>query len=303
MQPRVKIFRQFCYLKNHLMKKVALLAALAFSLTGFAQTGKTGFQKGQKLEMTTEIKKTSAMELMGQSMESTVSSTMTTVYDVKDVTASGSVVEHKVKRLLFSADAMGKTQTFDSEKQGDMDGEMGKILGKSIKNKYTLTLSPAGKVTAVKLDDDNPNDEEAAMMAEIISSQLGLPISIPKIGTSTEFYTLPARQLKKGDNWTDSSSMDGKKSRTAYTVNNVTDADIVLDYTEDTDIDSKMNIMGTEANVTSKNKATGQMTFDRKTGILRQKTATVDSEGSIEAQGQTIPNKDKTTITITVKSA
>lgn len=285
------------------MKKAALLAALAFSLTGFAQTGKTGFQKGQKLEMTTEIKKTSAMELMGQSMESTVSSTMTTVYDVKDVTASGSVVEHKVKRLLFSADAMGKTQTFDSEKQGDMDGEMGNILGKSIKNKYTLTLDPAGKVTAVKLDDDNPNDEEAAMMAEIISSQLGLPISIPKIGSSTAFYTLPARQLKKGDNWTDSSNMDGKKSRTAYTVNNVTDADIVLDYTEDTDIDSKMNIMGTEANVTSKNKATGQMTFDRKTGILRQKTATVDSEGSIEAQGQTIPNKDKTTITITVKSA
>lgn len=284
------------------MKKVALLAALAFSLTGFAQN-KTGFQKGQKLEMTTEIKKTSAMEIMGQSMESTVNSTMTTIYDVKDVTPSGSVVEHKVKRLVFSADAMGKSQTFDSEKEGDMNGEMGKILGKSIKNKYTLTLDPAGKVTAVKLDDDNPNDEEAAMMAEIISSQLGLPISIPKTGTSTELYTLPSRQLKKGDTWTDSSSMDGKKSRTVYTVNNMTDADVVLDYTEDTDIDATMNIMGTEANVTSKNKATGQLTIDRKTGILRQKTATIDTDGTIEAQGQSIPNKDKTTVTITVKSA
>jgi hypothetical protein len=285
------------------MKKLALLGALALSLTGFAQNGKLGFQKGQKLEMTTEIKKTSAMELMGQSMESTVSSTMTTIYDVKDVTPSGSVVEHKVKRLVFSADAMGKTQSFDSEKQGDMDGEMGNILGKSIKNKYTLTLDPAGKITAVKLDDDNPNDDEAAMMAEIISSQLGLPLSIPKTGTSTEFYILPARQLKKGDAWTDSSNFEGKKTRTVYTVNNITDADIVLDYTQNTDIDTKMNIMGTEANLTSKNKGTGQVTVDRKTGILRQKTAIVDTEGTIEAQGQTIPNKDKITMTITVKPA
>jgi hypothetical protein len=299
----MEIFRQFCYLKNHLMKKAALLAALALSLTGFAQNGKTGFQKGQKLEMTTEIKKTSSMELMGQSMESTVTSTMTTIYDVKDVTPAGSVVEHKVKRLVFSADAMGKTQTFDSEKEGDINGEMGKILGKSIKNKYTLSLDAAGKVTAVKLDDDNPNDDEAAMMAEIISSQLGLPLSIPKTGTSTELYTLPNRQLKKGDTWTDSSSFEGNKSRTVYTVNSITDADIVLDYTEDTYIDKKMNIMGTEANLTSKNKATGQVTIDRKTGILRQKTATVDAEGSIEGQGQIIPNKDKITMTITVKSA
>ena len=52
------------------MKKILLIASIILSINGFAQkvNGKLSFQKGQKLEMVTETKKTTAMELMGQSM-------------------------------------------------------------------------------------------------------------------------------------------------------------------------------------------------------------------------------------------
>jgi hypothetical protein len=53
--------------------------------------------------------------------------------------------------------------------------------------------------------------------------------------------------------------------------------------------------------VNSKNSSTGSIIVDKKTGILKQKTSTIDTDGKIEAQGQTIPQKEKTTVTITVK--
>ena len=134
------------------MKKIILFFVLGLSIQSFAQNAKLNFQKGQKLEMTLESKKASSIELMGQAMESTVNSTVTTSYDVKDVNANGAVLEHKVKRLVFTAEGMGQKQSFDSEKEDDRNGELGKILEKSIKNKYTLTLDPSGKIINVKLD-------------------------------------------------------------------------------------------------------------------------------------------------------
>ena len=159
------------------MKRIILLLTLALSIQSFSQNAKLGFQKGQKIEMTIESKKSSSLELMGQAMESTVDAKIITSYDIKDVNGNGSVIEHKVKRLVFTADGMGQKQSFDSEKESDLTGELGKILEKSIKNKYTLTLDPSGKITDVKLDDDNPNakpSEESDMVADLVSTQLGL---------------------------------------------------------------------------------------------------------------------------------
>ena len=106
------------------MKKIILLAAVVLSLNAYAQTinGKINFMKGQKLEVVTETQKTTAMEVMGQSMESTVNSTMTEAFDIEDVTDKGATIEYKVKRLVFNANGMGNTQSFDSEKEGDRNG-------------------------------------------------------------------------------------------------------------------------------------------------------------------------------------
>ncbi|MGZ3979178.1 MAG: hypothetical protein ACXVKT_17060, partial [Flavisolibacter sp.] len=90
------------------MKKILFMAAFGVSVTGFAQVnGKINFPKGQKIEMTTETKKTATTELMGQSMESTLNSSVTEVFDVVDVTAGGATIGHTVKHLVFTANGMG----------------------------------------------------------------------------------------------------------------------------------------------------------------------------------------------------
>src|SRR5687768_14900698 len=141
------------------MKKIVLAAALLAGLGGYAQkvSNKLAFQKGQKLEITRESRLVSTQEFMGQSMETTINSTTTEVLDVEEADKSGARLEHKIKRMQFTADAMGQTQSFDSEKEGDRNGDLGKIMEKSLKNKYTITLDPTGRIMRVKKDDDNPN--------------------------------------------------------------------------------------------------------------------------------------------------
>ena len=288
------------------MKKIISLAFVFAAVTGMAQkaNNKLSFQKGQKFEVVTETTKNSSVELMGQSMETKVNSTLTEVLDVQDANNTGATVEHKVKRLKFDLTSPMQNQSFDSEKDAG-SGDMGKLLEKSLKNKYTMTLDPSGKITAIKSDDDNPNGKnpDAADMSDLISSQLGMSVGLPKSGEASLFKILPDKEVSVGDSWTDSSSAQGQTRKTTYTVKSITASDIVLDYTEQLDINTKQQIMGMEATIITNDKSTVTITLDKTSGLLKQKTISMEEEGSMEAQGQKIPMKGKTNVTVTIRPA
>lgn len=289
------------------MKQIFLFAALSLSLSGYTQavTSRISFTKGQKLEMVTESRKNSTMEFMGQSIATDMSSTLTEVFDVEDVTTAGATLEHKVKRMLFSMSSpMGQNQSFDSENPEDRKSEMGQLLEKKLlKNKYTITIDATGKIAAVKADDDNPqgknstDDEMAGMMAQ----QLGMNLTLPKIGTGSPFKVLPDREVKKGDSWTDSSSADGAHRKTVYRLSDVSGEEMTVDFTEETRLETTQQLMGVEASLAITDKATGRIILDRKTGLLRRRTATALTEGTMDAQGMTVPIKAKTTTETMIK--
>ncbi|MGN6402249.1 MAG: DUF6263 family protein, partial [Flavisolibacter sp.] len=251
------------------MKKTLFIAAMALSVTGFAQkvNGKLSFPKGQKLELTTETKKTATTELMGQTMESTVNSSVTEVFNIEDANANGATIAHNVKRIVFTANGMGNSQSFDSEKEEDRKGEMGKIMEKALKNNYKITVDPYGAITAVTPADSakDSKDAEAEAMTELVSTQLGLKLGTPKQGEVSVFKILPSKEIAQGDSWTDSSSANGQKRTTVYKVNSITANEILLDYTEDININTTQQIMGTEASIQSDDKVAGQITLDKNT--------------------------------------
>ena len=288
------------------MKKLFLLASIALSVNGFAQKadGRINFPKGQKLELVTESIKTTTMELMGQAMETAVTSTVTETFDIADVTANGATMEHKVKRVVFNASGMGNAQAFDSDKAEDRNSDMGKMLDKSLKSKYTMTVDPTGKVTAVRAPQDTAQkNQEADAIAGLVSSQLGFNLGVPKVGDLTIFKILPGREVKQGDTWTDSSSADGQKITTVYKVTGVTPTEILLEYTGNVNINTTQQIMGQDASLKSDDTVVGQIKVDKNTGLLKQKTATIDTKATMEAQGMSIPSTGKTTITITLKAS
>ncbi|MDB5197404.1 MAG: hypothetical protein JWP88_1775 [Flaviaesturariibacter sp.] len=288
------------------MKKIFLFAAIALATTSYAQkvNGKLSFQKGQKLEVVTQTKKESSQEVMGQSVESTANITMTEVYDVQDAGGNGDTIEHKVKRLMFTGEGMGQSQTFDSEKEADRKGEMGQLLDKKLlKNKYTLMLDGSGKVSGVKADDDNPQGKkgEEDAMAAMMSQQLGLSMAMPKTGDNSFFKILPDKEVGVGETWTETTSVDGAKVTKNYKVTGITDGEIMVDFTADSKMEKTMQLMGTDATITATDKAIGKISLDRKTGVMKQMTGSSKTEGTVEVQGMTIPITATTTTTTTVK--
>jgi len=284
------------------MKKILLLALVSIATNTFAQT--LVFQNGQKLEVTTQIQKNSSLEIMGQAIESKVTATLNEIFDVKTAESNAITLEHKVKRLVFNAESMQGGQSFDSEKEGDRKGQFGKMLEKTLKNKYTVTLDGTGKVTAVKLDDDNPRGkEEADALVDMLAIQTGLNLAAPKAGDPSEFKILQNREVKQGETWKETSASPIGKTTTNYTVKSVTDTEINLDFTEETLINGTQQVMGTEAAMNGVSKSTGTAVVDKATGILKTKTANIDSDITIGAQGMTMPVKEKATRTVTVKPA
>jgi hypothetical protein len=285
------------------MKKAALVAALALSLTGFAQNGKLGFQKGQKLEVTTERKREFFAERNNTIQYNVTTSTLTTTYSVHDVTPSGSIVEQKVKRLLVD-EGEGKSRiSFDSEKRRDLGNAIGKSLAKTINEKYILTLDPVGKITEVGGDNANlkETDEPLEGPTALMLASVGMPLFSPKAGTGSIFHILPTSEVKQGDTWADSSAHKGFQQKVFYTVTGITDSEILLDFIEDVFMEYKMKFMGLDATKTSNSKSTGKMTIDRKTRILKQKTFTTDIEATLDAFNRKRPSKEKITTTLTVK--
>jgi len=279
-----------------------LLMAAALATNAQNVTNKLAFKKGQKLEVTTQVASVATQELMGQTMDINVAATLNHSYDVEDVTPSGAVIEHKVKRLQLSFDGMGQSEKFDSENEADMKGELGKGAEKSIKNKYTMTVDGNGNVVTVKADDDNPNTPGGSddMMSQMLS-QLSLGLDMPKAGDATPFKILPASgTFAKGFTWTDSLNKNGEKGFTKYTITDVTNNEILIDLSGQVTSSKEQEAQGMQMTVNMDSKLAGKITLDRQSGLLKQRAVTTEGSGSVEVAGQSIPVTNKVTVTTSV---
>jgi hypothetical protein len=251
------------------------------------------------------IAKTKAVvtqEVMGQSMEVNINSTINRSFDIEDVKSGTATIEHKVKRVQFDFDAMGQKQAFDSEKEEDMKGDMGKSMEKNIKNKYTITVDPSGNITAVKADDDNTNKttENSTDMMGNMMAQFAEGLEVPKIGDLFPLQLKAKGALTKGQSWSD--SLKGPEiGAITYTVNSIVGSDILIDYKSEGSAKRKQDVgNGMVMDIDMKNKMSGKITLDKKTGLLKQKTVESDGSGTMEVMGQKIPMKTKMSGTITV---
>lgn len=278
------------------MKQFFLVAGLAFSLAGMAQkiTVQPAFQKGQKIQVLTKVNSNVSMEMMGQSMETKVDATVTRTLDVADVQGGNSTIEHKINRVQMDIEApMAGKQSFDTDDAEAMKGEGGQAMGKTIKSKFSMTVDKDGKVTAVKPDADYPSSEQNPMAGAM--SNVG---ELPKVGSTMELVVLPAGGLEKGTQWTDNTN----GHNIAYTVTDITGDAILLSFTDQTKTDRKQEMNGMEIAISTTDKTTGTINLDRKTGLLKERVSTTNSEGTMEMMGQSVPMTTKTMMTTTVSA-
>ena len=278
------------------MKKLILPFFLFAAVGVSAQkvAGKLSFQNGQKLEVVTTLNTTTEM-MMGESANNSVS---TEVYEVKGVSDGGTTLERSMKRLKLNISLMGQEKSVDSDNPEDLKGMLGDPVKDILNTKDEFTIDANGKVVAVKAEEKKKKADNG-MMGMFLQ---GMDVSggVAK-GGSSFFKVLPDYEVGKGDSWKDSAAAGGTSTLTTYTVKDITDAEVLLDFTSDGTIDTKQDMMGMSVSVKGTIKSNGTVVLDKATGLLKQREVSTITESAANLNGQEMATKTTSKAVITVR--
>lgn len=195
---------------------------------------------------------------------------------------------------------MGQERTIDSDKPEDLKGMMGEPIKNMLATKNEFTIDEAGTITAVNGTDKKKGGDNG--MAGMFMQQMNPAAALLKPGAPSFFRFLPAREVGKGDSWTDTMSAEGIVGTTTYTVKDITATDVFLDYAGTGKIDTKREMMGMSMDVKGTLKSSGTVTLDKATGIVKQKTDTTSTESTTNMNGQELNVKARVTSVTNVRT-
>jgi hypothetical protein len=273
------------------------LFILAVNINAQTSAGKLSLKKGQKFQIDNSIKTNTSMELMGQQMEITSDMTMLRQLEVKEKMQKSYKIASILTKMTTAGSAMGQQFTYDSDKKEDNESEIGKELKGQVNVLKEAEINDQGKAINVKVDTSSASLTDGNPMAAMMKSLGGSQDD--GTGTSEAFQVLPAGK-KPGDTWTDSTIADGIKTYRTYNVKEVKGNDATVTLTGTQQTDKKMENQGVEVTVMLTSKLSGEAVVDLATGIIKQKTMTVEGSGSADAMGQAIPMTTKVTTVTTV---
>ena len=280
------------------MKKILSLAFMFSFIVAAGQTvtRKVGLAKGQQLEQQSHVKMNMTQEMAGQSMEIKMESDITNLVEVKDAAANSFEVANTVKKVLMNMTAMGQDMKFDSDKKEDMDGQMGQAFKGRIGVPREFTVNKDGIITALKTKSDS---SEAA--GGMMGGMMTLGDSEEKEGSSfNSLANIPAKGVKVGESWNDSTTDDNGKTFTTYTLKEVNGGNGLVTLFANSDISRQMEQQGMSMQMDMKATTVGEYTFDVATGIVKARKATTKATGTIDVAGQSLPVNFETTVESTI---
>ena len=289
------------------MKKITVLSSVLFiSIFSFSQkvSGKLKFEQGQTFDVVVQVKNTIAQQAMGQALDFNVDAAGYHSYKITNATEENNTLNHSVQQITFKFDGMGQKKSFDSKNEKDLNGQFGGPIKDVLTKKYDIIVDPTGK-TMMAIPEKitlAQGDSRLAIVTTMLKDVLDI-VQPPQKGKASFFKILPDNEVGKGDTWTESSLTENGKFDAAYTLSDITDSTIVVDFVSSSATISKAEMMGSEMTTRMNNKSTGKIILDKTTGILKEKTVTTDSTGNTESSFGTMPVTSKTTTTIVVKPA
>jgi hypothetical protein len=199
--------------------------------------------------------------------------------------------------------AMGNDINFDSDKKEDMAGEYAASFKDIINNPKSVVINRSGKILNSNKPEIKSTDAQSNIMKMMLDQLLGDPEETG-YGIDLAFVSTPSKIIT-GYNWTDSSNIQGIQKFTTYTVKEIKGSEAVITITGILNTDVKSQIQGMDIANKSKGNLTGEAIVDIATGVIKQKTTTLESQGSVSvvSQGLDIPMTTKVTFVSSAKPA
>ena len=287
-------------------KKTGLILSFLIASTfTFAQTvsGKLKFGQGQVFEIEMKTNSTISQQAMGQAIDFKVDASANHSYAATNATDDNTTLRHEVQKINFAFDGMGQKQKFDSDNEKDLKGPFGKPVKDMLEKKYDMVIDPSGNVKMAFPEKITlaEGDSRMAIISNMLKGVMDL-VQPPQKGKPSFFNVLPDTSSSVGSTWKTTAMENGGSSETEYKIAEITDTTIVIDFTENSNSESKAEMMGNPTTTRLKNKSIGKIILDRSTNIVQEKSFNTESTGSTETSFGDLPVTSKTTTTIIVKA-
>ena len=276
------------------MKKFFLFASLVSVMSVSAQTvsKKITLAKGQQLEQQNKTIVNMTQEMMGQSMEIKMESNSTNLLDVKDNNPTGFDMTNTLKKVLLNMNVSGQETNFDSDKKEDMDGQMGTAFRDRINKPREFTVNKDGIIASVK---EGPKAEEGDMIGGMLNG------AEETAGAAfLAVANIPAKGIKVGDTWTDSTKDKNASTVNRYTLRQLNNGEGTVDINSDLNVSREMEKEGMTMQMELKGTSIGEYVFDVNSGLVKSRKSLTKATGSVDVMGQSIPLTIETNSTSTI---
>jgi len=285
------------------MRNITTLLLILLTTATNAQkvSGKLVFQPGQVLTVTTKSSMSNLVSAMGQEIELKSESTVDQVFRVTNTTEESHTLSQEMKRIQMSSTGMGGDVKFDSDSEKDMKGQFGEPVKELLGRKTNMVIDASGN-TLMAMTEGTVKSSTATgsdMLAQFIGG-ISEMTQTPKQGEASFFKVLPASEVGKGDGWTSTTDRNGNKVEEAFSVAEINDNAIILNYLSNSASSRVQENMGMEVTISMKNKTEGKITVDRKTGIIKEKALTTTATGTVVTGMGEFPINATSTTLVTI---
>jgi Family of unknown function (DUF6263) len=277
------------------MKKLFLAALVIAGNFVQAQT-KIKLSQGQKFETNTIVAINVSMEQMGQTMEIISNINTTNQLEVKMVSKDSSLVASTLSKMKMTGSMMGQDMNYDSENPADKDSEIGKLASKSIGQITEVTVNETGKITNIK---KSAVDDEASAMLGMLGG--GDENDGTDAGVKGIFANFNTAKVKAGDTWMDSSINGKNKIVNTYLLKEIKGDELSVNIVSAESKSFTKEQQGMEVLISMEIKSTGDLIYEKSTGMLKQSNVVAEATGNAEVMGMTIPMTRKTTTAVTLR--
>jgi hypothetical protein len=259
-------------------------------------------EQGAVYEVQTEVKNLLAQQVNGMSFDFNLDGSSISQYAVTNTTDENISLRHSLQRIHFLFDGMGSKQSFDSDKPKDLEREFARPLRDMLAKSYDMIVDSLGKTLLVLSPSAAPSqgDDQYRLISSMMG-ELGAMATPPKKGEPTVFMAWPGGEMAVGESWTISSNAANDKYSTVYILREINDSMYRVEFSGTGTRRVENEMRGTSFVINLKTVTQGEMIVDRDTGIIREKTSTIESTGSSELMGSSTPVTGKTTMHVKVR--
>lgn len=259
------------------------------------------FTQGDTLVVTSNLQSTVAQQVMGNSIDFKSSSMFEKKYGVSNVTDDNTTLSHKLSRITFKADGMGRGFDFDSDRKKDLDGQLGKPLKEIMAKTYNVIIDGSGKtLMSIPEKFEKKNSDQTTDIIMNMIPGLQDVANPPAKGSNSFFKVLPDTVLTKGYSWTTSATTATEVSATVHTIQDITDSEIVVEFRTAAESIVTSQMMNMDATTKISTITTGKTYVDKATGIIKSQSSVAEGKGTVEAMNTVMPMTIKTTTELTV---